>query len=140
MQQAKTTIRYIPLTDRVLVIEDKQETKTPGGIIIPESAEKEPKATGVVVAVGAGFKDQPMTVQCGDKINFSKYAGSEIKIDGVMYKIMREPDVFGIFPDSIPTDPAVEAHGIPDGDHNDDMAEEVSPQQFAKRLDRKIKK
>lgn len=99
MGQAKTTINYIPLHDRVVVREEPHETTTKGGIIIPDTAEKEPKAIGIVVAHGCGFKENPLIVTCGDKVNYSKYAGSDITVDFVKYRIMRETDIFGIFPE-----------------------------------------
>ncbi|RMG06217.1 MAG: co-chaperone GroES [Acidobacteria bacterium] len=90
-----------PLHDRVLVkrIEEKME-KTAGGIYIPDTAKEKPQE-GEVVAVGAGkYKEdgtrQPLDVKEGDRILFGKYSGSEIKIDGEEFLIMREDEILGI--------------------------------------------
>ncbi len=89
-----------PLHDRVLVKRVKEETKTAGGIIIPDTAKEKP-AEGVVVAVGPGktldngTKITP-TVKAGNRILFSKYAGTEIKISNEEHIIMREDDILGI--------------------------------------------
>lgn len=89
-----------PLHDRILVERIESEEKTAGGIILPDTAKEKPQQ-GKVVAVGAGKKAEdgkliPMDVKVGDKILFGKYSGSEIKIDGNEYLIMREDDVLGI--------------------------------------------
>ena len=89
-----------PLQDRLLVQRVKEEEKTKGGIIIPDTAKEKP-AEGKVVAVGKGKVDDqgkpiPMEVKKGDRILFGKYSGTEIKIEGEEYLIMREDDVLGI--------------------------------------------
>ena len=91
-----------PLHDRILVkrIIDEEETKTSGGIIIPDSAKEKPQE-GKVVAVGGGKilengQKQAMDVQVGNRILFGKYAGTEVKIDGEELLMMREDDVLGI--------------------------------------------
>lgn len=90
-----------PLQDRVLVKRlDETEEKTKGGIIIPDTAKEKPQQ-GKVVAVGKGKvnddgKLTPLDVKSGDTILFGKYAGSEIKIDGVEHLIMREEDILGV--------------------------------------------
>ena len=84
-----------PLADRVLVEPLEAETKTASGIIIPDSAKEKPQQ-GVVMAVGAGKKDEPMTVKVGDKVLYGKYSGNEISVDGKKYLIMHESDIFGI--------------------------------------------
>ena len=89
-----------PLYDRLIVRRVAEEEKTKGGIIIPDTAKDKP-TEGVVVAAGKGRlledgKVIPMDVKQGDRILFSKYAGNEVKIDGVEYLIMREEDVLGI--------------------------------------------
>jgi chaperonin GroES len=71
------------------------EEKTPGGIIIPDTAKEKPQK-GTVVAVGPGKKDEPTTVKVGDKVLYGKYAGTEINIDGKEYLIMRESDIYAI--------------------------------------------
>ncbi|HTZ39265.1 MAG TPA: co-chaperone GroES [Syntrophales bacterium] len=89
-----------PLYDRLIVRRVAEEEKTKGGIIIPDTAKDKP-TEGEVVAAGKGRLTEdgkviPMDVKKGDRILFSKYAGNEVKIDGVEYLIMREEDVLGI--------------------------------------------
>lgn len=84
-----------PLADRVLVEPLEAETKTASGIIIPNSAKEKPQQ-GIVMAVGAGKKDEPMTVKVGDKVLYGKYSGNEISVDGKKYLIMHESDIFAI--------------------------------------------
>ena len=88
-------LNITPLADRVLVEPLEAETKTASGIIIPDSAKEKPQQ-GVIVAVGAGKKDEPMTVKVGDKVIYGKYSGNEFSIDGKKYLIMREADIFAI--------------------------------------------
>ncbi|MBL6989201.1 MAG: co-chaperone GroES [Bacteriovoracaceae bacterium] len=89
-----------PLQDRVLVKRVDEETKTTGGIIIPDSHKERP-AQGEVVAVGSGRKRDDgstiaLDVREGDKILFGKYAGTEVKLDGVEFLIMKEDDILGV--------------------------------------------
>ena len=89
-----------PLGDRVLVKRLKEEDRTKGGIIIPDTAKEKPQE-GKVVAVGKGKVNDdgrliPTEVKAGDKILFGKYSGSEVNIDGEEHLIMREEDVLGI--------------------------------------------
>ncbi len=89
-----------PLRDRIIVERVEEETTTAGGIIIPESAKEKPQQ-GIVKAVGKGKVTEdgtvlPMDVKIGDRILFGKYAGSEVKIDGIEYQIMREEDILGV--------------------------------------------
>ncbi len=84
-----------PLADRVLVKPAPAETKTAGGIIIPDTAKEKPQR-GEIVAVGSGKKDEPMTVSVGDSVLYGKYAGTEINVEGVDYLIMRESDIYAI--------------------------------------------
>lgn len=84
-----------PLSDRVLIEPAPAEQKTTGGIIIPDTAKEKPQK-GKVVAVGAGKKDEPMTVKVGDDVLYGKYSGTEINIDGNDYLIMKESDIFAI--------------------------------------------
>jgi chaperonin GroES len=89
-----------PLNDRVLVLRIDEEEKTSGGIIIPDTAREKPQE-GKIVAVGPGKLDEngkriPLEVKTGDRVLFGKYAGTEIKIDGVEHVIMREDDILGI--------------------------------------------
>jgi chaperonin GroES len=88
-------VKIKPLADRVLVEPAPAEEKTAAGIIIPDTAKEKPQK-GTVVAVGAGKKDEPMTVKVGDEVLYGKYAGTEITIDGVNYLIMRESDIVAI--------------------------------------------
>lgn len=82
-----------PLADRVLVEPAAAEEKTASGIIIPDTAKEKPQR-GVVVAVGNGTKDEPLTVKEGDNVLYGKYSGTEVSLDGKDYLIMREADIF----------------------------------------------
>jgi chaperonin GroES len=84
-----------PLADRVLIEPAPAESKTASGIIIPDTAKEKP-LQGTVIAVGPGKKDEPMTVKVGDNVLYGQYSGTEIKLDGKDYLIMRESDVYGI--------------------------------------------
>lgn len=89
-----------PLQDRILVKRVDEEAKTAGGIIIPDTAKEKPQE-GKVVAVGKGKTDDdgdriPLDVKKGDKVLFSKYAGTEVNIEGEEHLIIREDDVLGI--------------------------------------------
>ncbi len=90
-----------PLQDRIIVECVEEETTTAGGIIIPDTASKEKPQEGKVIAVGKGKKDNDgkiiaMDVKVGDKVLFGKYAGTEIKVDGKSYLMMREDDILGV--------------------------------------------
>ena len=89
-----------PLQDRIIVKRLEEENMTAGGILIPDTAKEKPQR-GEVIAVGKGKvtedgKTLPMDVKKGDKVLFGKYAGTEIKIDGEDYLIMREDDILGV--------------------------------------------
>jgi chaperonin GroES len=89
-----------PLRDRIIVERVEEETTTAGGIIIPDSAKEKPQQ-GIIKAVGKGKVTEdgtvlPMDVKVGDRVLFGKYAGSEVKIDGIEYQIMREEDILGV--------------------------------------------
>ena len=84
-----------PLADRVLVEPSKAETKTASGLYIPDSAKEKPQQ-GTIAAVGNGKKDHKMTVKVGDTVLYGKYAGTELKLDGKEYLIMREEDILAI--------------------------------------------
>ncbi len=84
-----------PLADRVLIEPAEAEQKTASGIIIPDTAKEKPQR-GKVVAVGKGTKDHEMTVKVGDKVLYGKYSGTEINIDGTVYMIMKESDIYAI--------------------------------------------
>lgn len=94
-------MKFKPLFDRVLVKRMAEDTKTAGGIIIPDTAKEKP-SKGEVVAVGTGDRTEqgvtiPMTVKVGDKVLFGKWSGSEVKIDGEELLIIKEADVLGIW-------------------------------------------
>ena len=93
-------MKFRPLHDRVVVRRIESEDKTAGGIIIPDTAKEKPQE-GEVVAVGPGGRDEagkliPLDVKAGDRILFGKWSGTEVKIDGTEYLIMKESDVMGI--------------------------------------------
>jgi chaperonin GroES len=95
-----TKMKIRPLNDRVLVERVEEEQKTAGGIIIPDTAKEKPQE-GKIIAAGPGKmgddgKRTPLNVKKGDKILFSKYAGTEIKIDGIEHTFMKEDDILGI--------------------------------------------
>ncbi len=85
------SIKLKPLADRVIIEPAEAEQKTAGGIIIPDTAKEKPQK-GVVVAVGPGKKDEPMTVKVKDTVLYGKYSGTEISVDGKTYLIMKESD------------------------------------------------
>lgn len=94
-------VNVTPLNDRILVKRVDEEEKTAGGIFIPDSAKEKPQR-GEIVAAGNGKltedgKKIPLTVKVGDKVLFGKYSGTELKLDGVEYLMMREDDVLGIY-------------------------------------------
>jgi chaperonin GroES len=96
-------MKFRPLHDRVVVKRIDAEEKTTGGIIIPDTAKEKPQQ-GEVVAVGPGGRDEagklvPIDVNVGDRILFGKWSGTEVKIDGVEYLIMKESDVMGVLVD-----------------------------------------
>ena len=84
-----------PLADRVLVEPLEAETKTASGIIIPDTAKEKPQK-GSIVAVGPGTKENPLTVKVGDSVLYGKYSGTELKLEGKDYLIMRESDILAI--------------------------------------------
>jgi chaperonin GroES len=93
-------VKFRPLHDRVVIERIEAEAKTAGGIIIPDTAQEKPQQ-GNVSAVGAGGRDEsgkliPIDVKVGDRILFGKWSGTEVKIDGVEYLIMKESDIMGV--------------------------------------------
>jgi chaperonin GroES len=93
-------MKFRPLHDRVVVKRVAEEEKTKGGIIIPDTAKEKPME-GEVVAVGPGARDDKgalvaLDVKAGDRILFGKWSGTEVKLDGVEYLIMKESDIMGI--------------------------------------------
>ena len=89
------SVNIKPLADRVLVEPMAAETKTASGIIIPDNAKEKPQK-GTVVAVGTGKKDEPLTVKVGDTVLYGKYGGTELKLEGKDYLMMRESDILAI--------------------------------------------
>lgn len=89
------SLKIQPLSDRVVVEPQPAETKTASGIYIPDSAKEKPQQ-GKVAAVGKGKDDQKMTVKVGDTVLYGKYAGTELKLEGNDYLIMREDDILAI--------------------------------------------
>jgi chaperonin GroES len=93
-------MKFRPLHDRVVVKRVAEEEKSRGGIIIPDTAKEKPME-GEIVAVGPGGRDEkgalvPLDVKAGDRILFGKWSGTEVKLDGVDYLIMKESDIMGI--------------------------------------------
>jgi chaperonin GroES len=97
----KTSISIKPLHDKIIVERDEPETMTAAGIILPESGKERPKS-GTVLAVGDGTLNSetgariPLTLRAGDKVLFTSYAGTEVKLDGDEYLIMSESDVLAV--------------------------------------------
>lgn len=93
-------MKFRPLHDRVVVKRIEEEAKTAGGIIIPDTAKEKP-SQGEVIAVGPGARTEdgkilPMDLKVGDRVLFGKWSGTEVKIDGQDYLIMKESDVMGV--------------------------------------------
>ena len=84
-----------PLADRVLIQPAPAETKTIGGIIIPDTAKEKP-LQGTIIAVGCGTKDEEMVLKAGDQVLYGKYAGTELEHEGEKYLIMRQSDVVAV--------------------------------------------
>lgn len=94
------TLKFRPLHDRVLLRRIEQQGKTAGGIIIPDTAKEKPME-GEIVAVGSGTRDEsgkvvPLDVKAGDRVLFSKWAGTEVTIEGQEYLVMKESDIVGV--------------------------------------------
>ena len=88
-------IKIRPLADRVVIKPFEEEKKTVSGIIIPDNSSEKPQK-GVVVAVGNGKKDEPMTLKVGDVVLYGKYGGSEINYENETYLVMRESDIYAV--------------------------------------------
>ena len=93
-------MKFRPLHDRVVVKRVEEDTKTKGGIIIPETAQEKPMQ-GKIIAVGPGVRDEsgklvPLDVKKGDTVLFGKWSGTEVKIDGDELLIMKESDIMGV--------------------------------------------
>jgi len=95
-----TTPNIRPLNDRLVIEPQEQETKTKGGIVLPDTADKDKPMRGKVIAVGTGkYVDgeiQPLQVKTGDEVIFAKYSGTNIKLDNKEYLVMREEDILGV--------------------------------------------
>jgi chaperonin GroES len=97
-------MKFRPLHDRVVVKRIDAEERSAGGIIIPDTAKEKP-SQGEVIAVGPGGRDEagklvPLDVQVGNRVLFGKWSGTEVKIDGVEYLIMKESDIMGVLEDA----------------------------------------
>jgi len=93
-------MKFRPLHDRVVVERIDAEEKSAGGIIIPDTAKEKP-SQGKVIAVGPGGRDEagkliPIDVKVGDRVLFGKWSGTEVKLDGIEYLIMKESDLMGV--------------------------------------------
>ena len=98
-------MKFRPLHDRVVVTRIDAESKTAGGIIIPDTAKEKP-TEGEVIAVGPGGRDEsgkliPIDLKEGDRVLFGKWSGTEVKIDGVEYLIMKESDIMGVIEQTV---------------------------------------
>jgi chaperonin GroES len=99
-RKEKDNMNLRPLQDRIIVKRVEEETKTAGGLFIPETAKEKPQR-GEIVAVGNGKKTEdgkvlPLDVKVGDTVLFGKYAGTEIKVDGNDFLMMREDDILAV--------------------------------------------
>jgi chaperonin GroES len=99
----KMSSKIRPLSDRVVVEPRELETKTAGGIYIPDTADKDKPILGTIIAIGNGKyidgKVQPLQVKVGDQVLFGKYAGTNVKLDTKEYLVMREEDIMGVLED-----------------------------------------
>jgi chaperonin GroES len=98
-------MKFRPLHDRVVVTRIDAEDKTAGGIIIPDTAKEKP-SKGEVISVGPGRRDEagkiiPIDLKVGDRVLFGKWSGTEVKIDGVEYLIMKESDIMGVIEQTV---------------------------------------
>jgi chaperonin GroES len=98
-------MKFRPLHDRVVVARIDPEAKSTGGIIIPDTAQEKP-SQGEIIAVGPGGRDEagkliPIDLQKGDRVLFGKWSGTEVKLDGVDYLIMKESDIMGVLLDTV---------------------------------------
>jgi chaperonin GroES len=98
-------MKFRPLHDRVVVERVDAEAKSMGGIIIPDTAQEKP-SQGEIIAVGPGGRDEngkliPIDLQVGDRVLFGKWSGTEVKLDGVDYLIMKESDIMGVLQQTV---------------------------------------
>jgi chaperonin GroES len=99
------SMKFRPLHDRVVVERIEPEAKSAGGIIIPDTAQEKP-SQGEIIAVGPGGRDEsgkliPVDLKVGDRILFGKWSGTEVKLDGVDYLIMKESDIMGVIEEEV---------------------------------------
>ena len=100
-------MKFRPLHDRVVVTRIDPEAKSAGGIIIPDTAQEKP-SQGEIIAVGPGGRDEagkliPIDLKKGDRVLFGKWSGTEVKLDGVDYLIMKESDIMGVLQETVAT-------------------------------------
>lgn len=95
LKKINMSISFKPLADRVLIEPIAAEQKTASGIYIPDTAKEKP-LQGTIIASGTGKVDEPMTVKVGDNVLFGQYSGTEIKLEGKTFLIMREADIYGV--------------------------------------------
>ena len=95
MKQLKRNNMIKPLADRVLIEPQEAQTKTAGGIYIPDTAKEKPQQ-GKVIAAGPGKKDEPMEVKAGDVVLYGKYAGTEVTVEDKKYLIVKQQDILAI--------------------------------------------
>ena len=95
MKQLKRNDMIKPLADRVLIEPQEAQTKTAGGIYIPDTAKEKPQQ-GKVIAAGPGKKDEPMEVKAGDVVLYGKYAGTEVTVEDKKYLIVKQQDILAI--------------------------------------------
>ena len=98
-------MKFRPLHDRVVVKRIEAEAKSAGGIIIPDTVKEKP-SQGEILAIGPGGRDEagkliPIDVKAGDRVLFGKWSGTEVKIDGVEYLIMKETDIMGVLAEAV---------------------------------------
>jgi chaperonin GroES len=102
---SEDNMKFRPLHDRVVVKRIDAEEKSAGGIIIPDTAKEKP-SEGEIIAVGPGGRDEngkliPIDLKTGDRVLFGKWSGTEVKLDGVDYLIMKESDIMGVLDQSV---------------------------------------
>jgi chaperonin GroES len=105
LKNLEDIMKFRPLHDRVVVKRIEAEEKTAGGIIIPDSAKEKP-SQGEITGVGPGGRDEngkliPMDVKVGDRVLFGKWSGTEVKLDGTEYLIMKESDIMGVLTEEV---------------------------------------
>ncbi|MDO8559470.1 MAG: co-chaperone GroES [bacterium] len=93
---SNATSKLRPLGNRVVVQPLSEEEKTGSGIILPDSVDKEKKAEGKIIAIGSGDKIVKLGLKTGDRVIFGKYAGEEVKVDTIEYKILTDEDVLAV--------------------------------------------